>query len=229
MRWTFDNIPEQSGRTAIVTGANAGIGYAAARALAMKGARVIMACRNRERGEAAVARVAAEQPAGSVELAIIDLASLESVRAFADSFEANGSGVDNGRLDLLVNNAGVMIPPQSKTADGFELQIGVNFLGHFALTGLLLDVLARTDDSRVVTLSSLAHRGGRIDFDSFWGARHYKPWREYQQSKLACLMFALELQQRLHARGFQVSSLAAHPGGTKTDLQRHNRALMWAM
>lgn len=217
MKWSFENIPDQNGRVAIVTGANAGIGFAAASALARKGAVVVLACRSRERGEAAVARINESEPSGSVELSLLDLASLDSVRAFADRFTAS-----HDRLDLLINNAGVMVPPESRTEDGFELQIGVNFLGHFALTGLLLPVLEKTDDARVVTLSSLAHRGGRIDLDSFRGPSHYKPWREYQQSKLACLMFALELQRRLDARGSDVTSLAAHPGGTKTDLQRHN-------
>lgn len=217
MKWKFDNIPDQTKKTAIVTGANSGIGYETARALARKGARVILACRSRERGTAAVERIAAEQPAGSVELSILDLSDLSSVRSFASKFvEASET------LDLLINNAGVMFPPQGQTADGFELQIGVNFLGHFALTGLLLETLERTPGSRVVTLSSVAHRVGRIDFDSFRGLDHYKPWREYAQSKLACLMFSLELQRRLEEQGSSVRSLAAHPGGTKTDLQRHS-------
>ena len=219
-KWAFEDIPDQTGRTAIVTGANAGIGFEAARALARKGARVILGCRSQERGAAAVQRTEADEPAGPVELSILDLSSLESVRGFASAFTAS-----NDHLDLLINNAGVMMPPESKTADGFELQIGVNFLGHFALTGLLLDVLDRTPGSRVVTLSSIAHRGGRIDFDSFRGPENYKPWREYQQSKLACLMFGLELQRRLEASGSRVISLAAHPGGTKTDLQRHSGLL----
>lgn len=217
MTWKFDNIPDQTGRVAIVTGANAGIGYEAARALAHKGARVVLACRSRERGTAALEKIAAENPTGSVELQLLDLASIESVRAFAADFVAN-----NDRLDLLINNAGVMIPPESKTEEGFELQIGVNFLGHFALTGLLFDLLDKTDDSRVVTLSSLAHRGGRIDFDSWKGPKRYHPWRAYGQSKLACLMFSLELQRRAEQKGSHVQSLGAHPGGTKTDLQRHS-------
>jgi NAD(P)-dependent dehydrogenase (short-subunit alcohol dehydrogenase family) len=217
MTWKFDNIPDQTGRVAIVTGANAGIGFAAAEALARKGARVVLACRSRERGTAALEKIVAENPSGSVELQLLDLASMESVRAFAADFTAN-----NDRLDLLINNAGVMIPPESKTEEGFELQIGVNFLGHFALTGLLFDLLDNTDDARIVTLSSLAHRGGRIDFDSWTGPKRYRPWRAYGQSKLACLMFTLELQRRLDQKGSSVLSLGAHPGGTKTDLQRHS-------
>jgi len=217
MSWKFDAIPDQSGRIAIVTGANAGIGFAAADALAAKGATVILACRSRERGEDALARLTAKNPSAKAELWMLDLSDLESVRSFARDF-----GEAHDRLDMLINNAGVMIPPAAKTNDGFELQIGVNFLGHFALTGLLLDLLEATPDSRVVTLSSLAHRTGRIDFDSFRTTNGYKALREYGQSKLACLMFTLELQRRLEARGSKVASLAAHPGGTKTDLQRHN-------
>ncbi|GMV38706.1 MAG: short-chain dehydrogenase [Myxococcales bacterium] len=218
MKWTADQIPDQTGRTAIVTGANAGIGYETARALAHRGARVILACRSRERGEAAVARIRGE--GAEVELALLDLASLASVRAFAQAFLESGAA-----LHLLINNAGVMIPPASKTEDGFELQIGVNYLGHHALTGLLLSRLLETPGARVVTVSSLAHRQGRIDLGSFHGERPYKGWREYCQSKLACLVFTLELQRRLEASGAGVISVAAHPGGTKTDLQRHNKLL----
>ncbi len=217
MTWKFDNIPDQTGRVAIVTGANAGIGFASAQALAAKGATVILACRNQERGRAALDKINATKPAGSAELWILDLSDLDSVRSFARDFE---EAYD--RLDLLINNAGVMIPPASKTSDGFELQIGVNFLGHFALTGLLLESMEATPGARIVTVSSLAHRGGRITFERFRSTKGYRAFREYQQSKLACLMFSLELQRRLKARGSSVSSLAAHPGGTKTDLQRHN-------
>ncbi len=217
MTWTFQDIPDQTGRTAIVTGANAGIGYETARALALKGARVILACRNRQRGTGAVQRIALEQPSGSVELALLDLASLDSVRAFAAEFMASDEP-----LDLLINNAGVMVPPSSRTEDGFELQIGVNYLGHFALTGLLLDALKRTPGARVVTLISLAHRMCRIDLNSFRGVGRYWAWREYGQSKLACLMFSLDLQHRLDAANLDIQSLAAHPGGTRTELQRHD-------
>lgn len=220
MKWTYDDIPDQTGRTAIVTGANAGIGYETARALASKGARVIMACRSRERGEAALARVKEEKPAGTAELELLDLGSLASVRAFAERFLAS-----DAPLDLLINNAGVMIPPASKTEDGFEMQIGVNYLGHHALTGLLLNRVLATPDARIVTVSSIAHRAGRIDLESFRGERPYKPWREYCQSKLACLMFTLELQRRLESSRSVAISVAAHPGATKTDLQRHSSVL----
>ncbi len=216
-KWNHTNIPDQTGRTAIVTGANAGLGLETARVLAGKGAKVIMACRSKERGQAAMDTIEVENPSGSVELAIVDLSRLESVKSFAASFSA-----EHRSLDLLINNAGVMTPPESKTADGFELQIGVNFLGHFALTALLFPLLEATEGSRVVTLSSLAHRMGKIDLASFRGATRYRPWREYGQSKLACLMFAIEMQQRLDRAGIPIRSLAAHPGGTRTDLQRHS-------
>ncbi len=217
MKWTVSNMPDQSGRTAIVTGANSGIGFEAARALASKGARVLLACRNPTKGQDAVDRIRREMPEAGVELVSLDLASLESVRACAAAFLA-----DNDRLDLLINNAGVMVPPESKTEEGLELQIGVNYFGHFALTGLLIDALIATPGSRVTTLSSLAHRTGKIDFDNFRGEKPYKPWREYCQSKLADLIFALELQRRLESAGADVLSTAAHPGFTATDLQRHN-------
>jgi NAD(P)-dependent dehydrogenase (short-subunit alcohol dehydrogenase family) len=218
MRWTSDAIPAQAGRTAIITGANSGIGFATAEALVRKGARVVLACRDEQRGADAVGRLSTAGYPGSAELAVIDLASLQSIRAFAGDF-CRG----NQRLDLLINNAGVMIPPEAKTAEGFELQIGVNFLGHFALTGRLLERLKATPGSRVVTVSSLAHRGARIDFTSFRDPKPYRPWRSYQQSKLACLIFMLELHRRLRASGSSIQSLAAHPGGTTTELQRHNR------
>lgn len=213
-RWTEASIPDQNGRTAVVTGANTGIGYETARALAARGAHVVLACRSEARGRDAVRRIEAKRPAGSAELMLLDLADLESVRAFAESFlEAHAS------LDLLINNAGVMAPPEAKTEQGFELQFGVNVVGHFALTGLLLDRL--TDEARVVTVSSLAHRQGEIDFSNLRGEKDYAPWREYQQSKLGNLIFALDLQRRLDAAGRSPASLAAHPGFTATDLQRH--------
>ena len=219
MKWTIQSLPDQTGRTAIVTGANAGIGFETARALARKGATVILGCRNEDRGRAAVDRIMQAVPAGagSAELEQLDLSQLDSVRGFADRIAER---LD--RIDLLINNAGVMVPPFGRTTDGFELQIGVNYLGHFALTGRLMPLLAQTAGSRVVTLSSLAHRTGRIDFETFTGDKPYRAWREYQQSKLACLMFALELQRRLAHNGAEVISVAAHPGWTKTDLQRHS-------
>ena len=223
MNWTESDIPNQENRTAIVTGANAGIGFETARILAEKGSHVILACRNQAKGEEAVERIRTKHPSASVELEILDLASLESVEKFAKQVESKISAVD-----LLVNNAGVMIPPESMTEDGFELQFGVNYLGHFALTGLLLSTLKKSDQARVVTLSSIAHRTGSIDFGSFRGGKRYRAWKSYEQSKLACLMFAIELDERLRAGGVPVMSMAAHPGGTKTDLQRHNRFFDWA-
>ena len=222
-RWTTSNIPDQTGRVAVVTGANTGIGYETALALAKKGAHVILACRSQAKGEEAIEKIKALQPSGSVELMLLDLSSLDLVRAFAETF-----GAAHGRLDLLINNAGVMMPPFGTTAEGFELQIGVNYIGHFALTGLLFDKLVTTPNSRVVTLSSLVHRNGKIDFGTFTaeglqnGAK-YKPMVAYKQSKLADLMFAIELQFRLAATGSETISTAAHPGLTATELQRHNR------
>ena len=207
MPWTADDIPEQAGRRFVITGANSGIGLQAAIALARAGADVVLACRNLEKGRKAEDEVRAASAGGSVELASLDLASLDSVRAFAD-------GLD-GELDVLVNNAGVMALPRRHTADGFEMQFGTNHLGHFALTGLLLD---RVRD-RVVTLSSNAHTFGRIAFDNLDGARKYFRWTAYGQSKLANLLFALELQRRLDAAGSPVRSVACHPGFAATNLQ----------
>lgn len=215
--WTTEHIPDQSGRIAVVTGANTGIGYETALALAQKGAHVVLACRNPERGADALARLEATHPTGTAELMILDLSSQDAVHAFATLYRAA-----HARLDLLINNAGVMVPPLSKTSEGLELQIGVNYFGHFALTGLLIELVNATPGSRVVTVSSLAHRQGQIDFDNFRGEKPYKPWREYSQSKLANLIFALELQRRLTQGGHAVISTAAHPGSTQTDLQRHS-------
>jgi NAD(P)-dependent dehydrogenase (short-subunit alcohol dehydrogenase family) len=217
MKWTYDDIPDQSGKTAIVTGANTGIGYETARALAAKGARVVLACRSRERGEAAVAKITAEQPEGRAEFAALDLSDLDSVRAFAEGFSTDGV-----RLDLLINNAGVMMCPESKTEQGFELQFGVNHLGHFALTGLLLASLRATAGARVVNVSSSAHRFGKMVFDDLhFHGRSYKPMEAYGQSKLANLLFTFELQRRLDAAGADTTAVASHPGWTSTDLQRH--------
>ena len=216
-KWTQDDIPDQAGRIAIVTGANTGIGYEAARALAHKGAVVILACRSREKGEAAVARIASERPRGRVSFAALDLSDLESVRRFADEFKKT-----HDRLDLLVNNAGVMVPPESRTRQGFELQFGVNHLGHFALTNALLDLLRATPGARVVSVASAAHRFGKMEFDDLdFTARGYDPWAAYGQSKLANLLFTFELQRRLEAEGADIIAAAAHPGWTGTDLQRN--------
>ena len=205
--WTTADIPDQTGRTFVVTGANSGLGASTARELARAGASVVLACRNTSKGEAA----AAAMP-GQVEVRQLDLADLASVRSFA-------AGVEH--LDVLVNNAGVMALPKSTTADGFECQIGTNHLGHFALTGLLLPKLA----DRVVTLSSGAHRAGRIHLDDLnWERRRYQRWGAYGQSKLANLMFAYELQRRLAAAQSPLKSLAAHPGYASTELQSHTES-----
>jgi NAD(P)-dependent dehydrogenase (short-subunit alcohol dehydrogenase family) len=210
--WQASHIPEQSGRTAVVTGANSGIGLIAARELARAGAAVTLACRNVEKGQAAAESIRSTVPGARVDVAELDLADLSSVRAFAESFAPAG-------LDLLINNAGVMATPRRETADGFELQIGTNHLGHFALTGLLLGRLRAGSEARVVTVSSPAHRTGRINFDDLQGERRYMRWAAYGQSKLANLLFAFELDRRLRASGVGLRSVAAHPGYAATNLQ----------
>jgi NAD(P)-dependent dehydrogenase (short-subunit alcohol dehydrogenase family) len=206
--FTPDHIPDLAGKTVIVTGANSGIGHAAAAALGTAGATVVLAVRDQAKGEAAAATIT-----GPTEVRPLDLASLDSVRAFAASWQ--------GSIDLLINNAGVMIPPLSRTADGFELQFGTNHLGHFALTNLLLPDVAA--GGRVVTVSSDAHRAGAIDFDDLnWERRRYRPWRAYGQSKLANLLFTGELQRRLTEAGSTVKATAAHPGYAATNLQSHS-------
>jgi NAD(P)-dependent dehydrogenase (short-subunit alcohol dehydrogenase family) len=198
----------------VVTGANSGLGLATTRELARAGARVVMACRNLTKAESARGEIEAAVPAAQLEVEELDLASLDSVRAFAQRFKSSHDG-----LDLLINNAGLMATPRARTADGFELQFGTNHLGHFALTGLLLGELRSRPDARVVTLSSTAHRTGRIAFDNLSGDRRYFRWRAYSQSKLANLLFALELDRRLRAAGWTVKSVAAHPGYAATNLQ----------
>jgi NAD(P)-dependent dehydrogenase (short-subunit alcohol dehydrogenase family) len=213
-KWTVDRIPDQHGRTAVVTGANSGLGLVTARELARAGAHVVLGCRDAERGTAAVREIGAHVPDAQVQLEALDLASLQSVRGFAERFREGHDG-----LDLLINNAGIMATPRRRTADGFELQLGVNHLGHFALTGLLIGMLEGREDARVVTLSSVMHRSGRIAFDNLGGERRYFRWRAYGQSKLANLLFAFELDRRLRAAGSTVKSLAAHPGWAATHLQ----------
>jgi NAD(P)-dependent dehydrogenase (short-subunit alcohol dehydrogenase family) len=210
-RWTAADIPDQSGRVAIVTGANSGLGLVTARELARAGARVVLAARSSQKGEDAAARIRSAVPGADVSPAILDLADLGSVRAFA-------AGAP-GRIDLLVNNAGVMAAPRRLTRDGFESQLGTNHLGHFALTGLVLGKLLAAPAPRVVTVSSLMHRGGKIDFDNLQGEHSYSRWGAYQQSKLANLMFCFELQRRAVQEGSALLSLAAHPGYAATNLQ----------
>jgi NAD(P)-dependent dehydrogenase (short-subunit alcohol dehydrogenase family) len=212
--WTAEHIPDQSGRVALVTGANSGIGFEAAAALAAKGAHVVLACRDAGRAKAALDAIRARRPDASLEVQPLDLASLASIRACADRVLA-----DHARLDLLLNNAGVMAIPRRTTADGFEMQLGTNHLGHFALTGLLLDRLLAAPAARVVTVSSSAHRPGRIHWDDLQLERGYRKWTAYAQSKLANLLFAYELDRRLRRRGTRMASTAAHPGYAATNLQ----------
>jgi NAD(P)-dependent dehydrogenase (short-subunit alcohol dehydrogenase family) len=221
-KWTVAEIPDQTGRRALITGANGGIGYYAGLELARKGAHVLLGCRNLAKGDAALGRLRTEVPDATAEVAVIDLASLDSVRAFAA--EELASAIP---LDLLINNAGVYAPKKRlETADGFELQFGTNVLGHFALTALLMPALARAAASRpqrprVVTLASIAHKRGGLNFEDLQSAKSYRPMTAYQQSKLADLMFAFELERRLRAAGPPASfvmSIAAHPGVANTNL-----------
>lgn len=212
--WDISAMPDQGGKLAVITGANSGIGYEAALALAGKGARVIMAVRSEERGRAAAERIRAARPQAQVEVRSLDLADLGSVRRFAEGFLA-----EHAALPLLINNAGVMALPYRRTADGFEMQFGTNHLGHFALTGLLLPAVLAAPGARVVTVSSGAHQPGKIDFDNLDGSRGYQRWVAYAQSKLANLLFAYELQRRLAGSGAGAISLACHPGYADTELQ----------
>ena len=216
--WTAQDMPDLGGRTAVVTGANSGIGFEMARALARKGATVVLACRDEGRGQAAVRRILDEHPDARAGLMRLDLSDLASVRRFADGFARR-----HDRLDILVDNAGIMATPFGKTADGFELQFGTNHLGHFALTGLLLGRILLAPRARVVVLSSSGHRFGKIDFDNLDAERSYDPQRAYAQSKLANLLFAYELQRRFQEAGADAIAVAAHPGWTSTNLQAHWR------
>jgi NAD(P)-dependent dehydrogenase (short-subunit alcohol dehydrogenase family) len=213
-KWTVADIPDQHGRVAVVTGANSGLGIATARGLAGAGATVVMACRDQGKGERAVTEIRSALPDADLDLRALDLADLASVRAFAAALaEAHP------RLDLLINNAGVMAPPRRLTKDGFESQFGTNHLGHFALTGLLLSTLLAADAPRVVTVASGAHRIGKINFDDLNREHGYNNWMAYGQSKLANLMFCFELQRRAVAAGTDLLSMAAHPGYAATNLQ----------
>lgn len=212
--WTASDIPDQTGRVAVVTGANSGLGYETTLALARKGAQVIMGCRNPAKAEAAAQAVRAAVPGAQLTLLALDLASLASVRSFAAQVRERGP-----RLDLLINNAGVMAIPRAETAEGFEMQLGVNHLAHFALTGLLIEPIRATPGSRVVSVSSMAAMQGRIAFDDLHGGQSYTRYGAYSQSKLANLLFAFELQRRLAQAGSPTLSLAAHPGLSATELQ----------
>jgi NAD(P)-dependent dehydrogenase (short-subunit alcohol dehydrogenase family) len=209
--WSVDDIPDQSGRTALVTGANSGLGLHTSIALARKGARVLMACRNPSKADEALARLQDEAPGARAELVALDLASLQSVRAAAADVSSR-----TPRLDVLYDNAGVMAIPRGQTADGFEMQIGTNHLGHFALTGLVMPLLLAANDARVVVVSSDAHKIGRMRFDDLQAEKSYGRWSAYGQSKLANLLFTRELNRR---GGGRLKAVAAHPGYAATNLQ----------
>ena len=214
-RWTASDIPDQTGRTAVVTGANSGLGYVTARELARRGAQVVLGCRDETRGKEAEARLRAELPGAELRVERLDLADLASVREFARSYGAHSGG----RLDLLVNNAGVMALPHRRTVDGFEMQFGVNHLGHFALTGLLLPMLLATPGARVVTVSSGMHALANVDLRDLGSDGRYNRWLAYARSKSANLLFTHELSRRLYRAGAGTVASAAHPGYADTGLQ----------
>lgn len=215
MTYNENEVPSQAGRTAFITGANTGIGYEAARVLAARGARVLLGCRSADKAAEAMAAIRALHPEAELAFVELDLADLSSVRNAAARVNAEQ------RLDLLINNAGVMVPPKSLTKDGFELQFGVNHLGHFALTGLLLPEMLENPGMRIVTVASLAHQFGVMRFDDLQAQRSYNAGARYGMSKLANLLFTLELDRRIRAAGAAAAALACHPGGADTELARH--------
>jgi NAD(P)-dependent dehydrogenase (short-subunit alcohol dehydrogenase family) len=215
--WTKDNIPDLHGRTFIITGANSGLGYECSLAVAEKGAQVVMACRDLDRGRRALAGIKQAVPDAKLELMELDLASFESIRAFAKSFKSR-----HDKLDVLINNGGPIVAGRRVTQDGYESHFGINHLGHFLLTGLLLDVLLKAPSSRIVTVSSRMHVDGKIDWDDLNGERSYDRARAYSQSKLANTLFAFELNRRLEAKGSATISVAAHPGLARTSWADNN-------
>ncbi|MEM8863244.1 MAG: oxidoreductase [Chloroflexota bacterium] len=216
MEFRVDDVRSQPGKIAVVTGANTGIGYETVLGLAQTGMKIILACRNLEKADAAKARILDALPNADLEVMRLDLSQLSSVKTFAEQYRRQYD-----HLDLLINNAGIMAPPFSQTEDGFESQLAVNHLGHFLLTSLLLDIMPDRAESRVVSLSSNAHRMGQIKFADLQSATKYSSMAAYAQSKLACLMFADELQRRLKSQGKRILSVCAHPGGSETELARH--------
>lgn len=213
-KWTSGEMGSQAGRTILITGANSGIGYQAALELARHGATVLLGCRSAAKGEAARQRIVQEVPGAAVEVVLLDMASLASIRSFAEAFVSSGA-----RLDGLINNAGVMaLPTRELTADGFERQFGTNHLGHFALTGRLMTALLRAEAPRVVTVASLAHRDGKMVWDDLQGERGYTPWGAYNASKLANILFARELDRRAREAGSRLLSVAVHPGVSRTNI-----------
>jgi NAD(P)-dependent dehydrogenase (short-subunit alcohol dehydrogenase family) len=215
-RWTTDDMPAQGGRTIVITGANSGVGFETAKIFAAKGAVIVLACRDPGRTRQAMTRIADAVPGARLDAITLDLASLASVRAAAAELRSS-----HPRVDVLIDNAGVMRAPKGKTADGFETHFGTNHLGHFAFTGLVLDLLLPVAGSRVVVLSSPAHRAGNIDFDDLRYDRRYRPMAAYSRSKLANLLFAQMLQAKLAEAQAQTTAVAAHPGGARTELNRH--------
>ena len=213
-KWTVGDIPDLNGKTILITGANSGLGLECSTVLGGKGARVVMAVRNLQKGEKAREKILARHPQANLDLMQLDLANLQSVRDFADSFKTKYD-----RLDIQLNNAGVMAIPRQETADGFEMQLGVNHLGHFALTGLLLDIVRKTPGARIHNVTSSAHYMGRINFEDLMGEKHYQRWLAYGQSKLANVFFTFELQKRLQAAGADTLVNTSHPGFVMGNLQ----------
>jgi NAD(P)-dependent dehydrogenase (short-subunit alcohol dehydrogenase family) len=213
--WNAADMPDQSGRVVVITGANSGIGFEATKALTAKGATVVLACRNEDKAEEAESEIRAGHPPGAMTVVVLDVADLESVRRGAETIRSS-----HDHIDILINNAGIMAVPEQRSTDGFELQLATNHLGHFALTGLLMDRLLSTPASRVVSISSQAHRFGSMDFDDLNWEHGYKSWGAYGRSKLANLMFVYELQRRLQRAGSDTTATAAHPGFSRTELQR---------
>jgi NAD(P)-dependent dehydrogenase (short-subunit alcohol dehydrogenase family) len=220
-KWSIGQVPSQRGKVAVVTGSNGGIGYEAALALAKKDVEVVLACRNLQKAEAAKSSVVKAYPRAQIRSMQVDVSSLRQVREFAAQF-----GRQYDRLDLLINNAGIMMSPYRVTEEGFENQLATNYIGHFALTGLLLPLLTGTPGSRVVTVSSLSYKWSRIQFDDLHAGKGYSRRKAYGQSKRACLMFAYELHRRLSAAGCNTLSVAAHPGLAKTNLDQYFPALI---
>lgn len=216
MAFSMNDVADQSGRLAIVTGANTGLGYENALALAAKRMKVVMACRSVDKAEAAKQHILAKVPNGDLEILQIDLSKLASVRSAADEFRSK-----HDKLDILINNAGIMYPPYSKTDDGFESQMATNCFGHFLFTSLLIDLIPDSPDSRITWLSSSAHKTGKINFEDINFEKKYSLMASYGQSKLACLMYALELARKLKSAGKKIKSNCAHPGGANTDLSRN--------
>ena len=222
--WALQNIPDLTGKTVIVTGGNSGLGFETVKAFVLKGAEVIMACRSKDKGEKAKAEILQLIPKGKIEVMALDLMDLSTIREFAEQFKTKFS-----KLDILMNNAGIMTTPYGLTKDGFESQIGTNHLGHFALTGLLLDVIAKTSNARVVTTSSMAHKQGKMNFDDllYENGKGYTPLSAYGRSKLSNLLFAYELQRFFETNKIDAISVAAHPGVAETNLGRHLEDKFW--